>query len=172
MKNYQNNRFTVLMVLVFISLVGASTCFAQSKVDDKEIIGAWVLHSMKYKGENQEYVTDSYNQIKIYRANGEYACTEVFKLSDGSYYIKGGHYGTYYFKNGKYIEMGRDASGHMLLVDKVTCKGYFRNRVDIWKKVVDMPEELIKYVVDKCKMNQKEPERIQKLTKKYIFNKR
>ena len=168
----KNKTYRMAAAFMLLLLVSSASCLAQKKVNDKEIIGVWILSSMKYEGENTNYVSDSYNQVKVYRANGEYACTEIYKLNDGSYFIKGGHYGTYVFKDGKYIEMGRDASGQMVLLDKVTCEGHYFNRIDIWKKVVDMPEKLTQHIVDKCKANQKDPEDIQKMTKRYIFNKK
>lgn len=155
--------------MLFISLLSITSCFAQAKVDDKEIIGTWIMTSMKYEGETKEYISDSYNQVKVYRANGEYACAQVARLKDGNYLIAPHEYGTYSLQNGMYTEMGRKAI-KFTFTDKNTFEGRWMNRNDKWKKV-NMPEKLTQYIVDKCKAAQQEPEDIQQLMKKYIFGK-
>ena len=118
----------------------------------------------------KNHINEDYNQIKVYRANGEYACAEIVKDKQGNYVILPHEYGTYSLKNGMYSEMGRKAIKYEW-VDKVTSRGHWFNRIDEWKKVVDMPEELTQHVVEKCKAAKTSPERIQKLIKQYIFKK-
>ena len=94
MKHYQANRTLGLLAMLFVILLSTTSVYAQAKVDDKEIIGTWIMTSAKYEGENKEYINDSYNQVKVYRANGEYACAEVARMKDGSYLILPHEYGT------------------------------------------------------------------------------
>lgn len=158
-----------LISIVLLTMLSSSSANAQVKVDDKEIIGTWIMTSMKFEGENKEYIDDSYNQVKVYRANGEYACAEVAKTKDDSYVVLPHEYGTYSLKNGMYSEMGRSAIKQEW-IDKTHSKGRWMNRNDRWQKV-NMPEKLTQHIVDKCKAAQSEPEEIQKLMKQYIFKK-
>ena len=169
MKHYQANHTLGLLAMLFITLLSSTGVYAQAKVDDKEIIGTWIMTSLKYEGENKEYINDSYNQVKVYRANGEYACAEVAKMKDGSYLILPHEYGTYSLKNGMYTEMGRKPI-KFTFIDKTHFGGRWKNRIDRWKKV-SMPETLTQYIVDKCKATRQEPKEIQQLMKKHIFGK-
>lgn len=170
MKKNEVKRIAALFSIMLLSLVNAGCAMAQAKVADKEIIGVWIMKSMKWEGEDKEYINDSYNQVKVYRANGEYACAEIVKSKDGTYTIMPHEYGTYTMKNGMYSEMGREAIKYQW-VDKVTSKGRWMNRIDLWKKVVDMPEELTQHIVDKCKSSLTSPANIQKMMQNYIFKK-
>ena len=162
-------RIATSLTIVLISLLHATGLYAQAKVADKEIIGTWIMTSMKYEGENKEYIGPDYNQVKVYRANGEYACAEVAKMKDGSYIVLPHEYGTYSLKNGMYTEMGRKPI-KFTFIDKTHFGGRWKNRIDRWKKV-SMPEKLSQYIVDKCKYTRKEPKEIQLLMKKHIFEK-
>ena len=162
-------RIATSLTIVLISLLHATGLYAQAKVADKEIIGTWIMTSMKYEGENKEYIGPDYNQVKVYRANGEYACAEVAKMKDGSYIVLPHEYGTYSLKNGMYTEMGRKPI-KFTFIDKTHFGGRWKNRIDRWKKV-SMPETLTQYIVDKCKYTRKESEEIQQLMKKHIFGK-
>ena len=51
---------------------------------------------------------------------------------------------------------------------KTHFEGQCRNRHDKWRKVTNMPVELVDYIVDKCK-RRNDPKNIQSLTKKYIL---
>ena len=159
-----------LSVMLF-TILGATSMMAQAKVDDKEIIGVWIMTSMKFAGENKELISDGYNQVKVYRANGEYACAEIVKLKDGNYYVAPHEYGTYSLKNGMYSEMGRKAIKYNW-VDKEHSTGRWRNRIDSWKKVKNFPEALTQHIVDKCKASQASPKEQQQLMKQYIFGKK
>ncbi len=163
-------RVAVCLAVLLVALTSATPSFAQAKVADKEIVGVWIMTSMKFEGENKELISDSYNQVKVYRANGEYACAEVAKGKDGSYAIYPHEYGTYYLRNGMYSEMGRKEI-KFTFIDKNTFGGRWKNRIDTWKKVPNMPEKLTQYIVDKCKAVRREPKEIQLLMKKHIFGK-
>lgn len=169
MKNNLIKRISALAALVLLLMVNAFSTFAQVKVDDREIIGVWIMSSMMYEGENENHIGQNYNQVKVYRANGEYACAQIARQSDGTYVILPHEYGTYSLKNGMYSEMGREAIRYQW-VDKTTSKGQWMNRHDVWKKVVNMPEELVQHIVDKCKAAQSSPENIQDMIRKYIFS--
>lgn len=137
----------------------------KQKTTDKELIGVWVMESMQFEGQKVMECGGDYNQIKVYRANGEYACAEV--AIDGKEVVILPHeYGTYTFKDGKYTECGRSAS--QVLIDKNHFEGQWKNRHDKWRKVTDMPAKLTDYVVDKCK-RKNDPQDIQALAKKYIL---
>lgn len=157
-----------LVALMILSLSYASRMMAQVQVDDKEIVGVWIMTSMKFEGENKEYIDKNYNQVKVYRANGEYACAEVVKQGDGTYQILPHEYGTYSLKDGQYSEMGRKPIKYEW-VDKTTSRGRWMNRIDLWKKIVDCPEALAQHVVDKCKAAQTSPKDIQKMMQQFIF---
>lgn len=162
-------RIATSLTIVLISLLHATGLYAQAKVADKEIIGTWIMTSMKYEGENKEYIGPDYNQVKVYRANGEYACAQVARQKDGNYVIVPHEYGTYSMKNGMYSEMGRQAI-KFTFIDKNHFGGRWMNRNDKWEKVA-LPETLTQYIVDKCKATRQEPKEIQQLMKKHIFGK-
>lgn len=173
MKQYRVNHFMAFFAIMLLTLCNATTATAQAKIAqiaDKEIIGVWIMESMKFAGEKKNHVGENYNQVKVYRANGEYACAEIIKQQDGKYRILPHEYGTYYLKNGMYSEMGRKEIKYEW-VDKTTSNGHWNNRIDVWKKIVDFPAVLTQHIVDKCKANQASPEDMQKLMKKHIFKK-
>lgn len=159
-----------LIAIMFLAWLNPSLASAQQKISDKEIVGVWVMTSMMWEGEYRNLISDNYNNIKVYRANGEYACAEIVKGNDGNYIIVPHEYGTYYLRNGIYSEMGREEV-KWEWIDKVSFKGRWKNRLDQWRKVVNIPEELTQHVVDKCKAAQQSPDKFQKMMKKYIFNK-
>lgn len=170
MKKNNAKRIVALVVVMLTCALWSTSIHAQTKVADKEIVGVWIMSSMKYEGESKEHINDSYNQVKVYRANGEYACAEILKQKDGTYYVLPHEYGTYYLKDGMYSEMGRKPIKYQW-VDKTTSKGRWMNRIDEWKKVTDMPEALTQHIVDKCKASQSSPKEMQELMKKHIFKK-
>lgn len=158
------------LAVMFFSMLNATSAMAQAKVDDKEVVGVWIMTSMKWEGENKELISESYNQVKVYRANGEYACAEIIKQKDGKYRILPHEYGTYYLKNGKYSEMGRKEIDWNW-VDKETTKGRWHNRIDAWQKVKDFPKSLEQHIVDKCKATAESPKEMQDMMSKFIFKK-
>ena len=145
------------MMLIAAALMCATQMNAQNtRVDDKELIGAWIMESMQFEGEKKTLCgkESGYSQFKYYGADGEYACAELALSSDGKCVVIPHEYGTYTFKNGVYSEMGRPAvkADEMYLVDKNTFKGRWMNRHDVWKKQTNMPEKLVRYIVDCCKV--------------------
>lgn len=170
MKNFKTMQTSTVILCMFLSMMCSTRAMAQVKVADKEIIGVWVMTSMKYDGENKELIGENYSQVKVYRANGEYACAEICKDKNGTYHILPHEWGTYSLVNGKYTEMGRE-SGTIGWVSKTCFKGRWMNRNDKWRKVPNFPESLTQHIVDKCKAKQPSPENMQKLMKQYIFGK-
>ncbi len=167
----KKNGFASMMACLSLLLVFmCSGKVVAQKPTDKDIIGVWKMTSMMYEGENKNQISDKYNQIKVYRANGEYACAQIVRENDGSYVILPHEYGTYYLKNGQYSEMGRKPIPYNW-VDKNTSRGRWYNRIDEWKKVNGMPEELVQHIVDKCKASAASPAHIQEMIKKYVFSK-
>ena len=163
----KKNRTLTRLAIMLLAMLMSSTVMAQAvKTSDKDLIGVWVMESMKFEGQKVNYVSEDYNQVKVYRANGEYACAEVAQVSDTEIMILPHEYGTYTFKDGKYTECGRN--GALIMLDKTHFEGQWRNRHDKWRKVTNMPVELVDYIVDKCK-RRNDPKNIQSLTKKYIL---
>lgn len=156
--------------MTIVALLNSGKVMAQRAVADKELIGVWVMESMQFEGEEERKCGTNYTQVKVYGADGEYACAEVSRQKDGTFRVWPHEYGTYTFKNGVYTEMGRTTGPNALkLVDKNTFKGVWFNRHDVWKKVTDMPAELKDYIVFVCKANQTPSVVIQTMIKKYIF---
>ena len=164
----KNRRIALAVAIMLMAMLHASCALAQVKVSDKEIVGVWIMTSMKYDGEDREYISENYSQIKVYRANGEYACAEIIRQSDGKYYVAPHEYGRYTLKNGMYSEMGRKPIPYGW-TSKTTSTGRWQNIIGQWKKVTDMPEAVAQHVVDKCKAAQPSPENIQQMMKKHIF---
>ena len=149
------------MMIFAVALMSAMQVFAQGvKVDDKELVGTWVMESGKATG---------YTQFKYYGANGEYACAELALSKDGKVVVMPHEYGTYTFKDGWYSEMGREKIKDAIVwVDKTTTKGTWKTRHDIWKKQLNMPQKLVKYILDCCK-TKNVPADIQQMIKQNMF---
>ena len=142
-----------------------------AKVDDKEIIGVWFMESMQWEGEKKVMCgkQTGYIQFKYYGADGEYACAEIALTKEGKCIVIPHEYGTYYLKDGWYMEMGREPiKDAVILTDKNTYKGTWKKRHDIWKKQLNIPEKLRKYIVDCCRMKDT-PADIQQLIKQTMF---
>ena len=156
------------MMLLLLCAVGMNA--QKSKVSDKEIVGTWIMESMQWQGEKliECGKAKGYTQFKYYGPNGEYACAAIVLKKDGQLVIYPHEYGTYSFKDGWYMEMGRPAlKDAVILTDKNTYKGTWFTRHDIWKKVV-LPDKVTEYIVDCCKMKDT-PNDMQQLIKKHIF---
>ncbi|MCQ2095923.1 MAG: hypothetical protein MJY59_04175 [Bacteroidaceae bacterium] len=157
-------------MLTLMFCIAASTMAQGRKSEpiDKDLVGVWVMESMQFEGEKKMECGIDYGQVKVYRADGEYACAEV--ASDGrEIYVLPHEYGTYTFSDGKYTECGR--KGTVRLTDKTHFEGTWKNRYDKWRKVTDMPAKLVDYIVDKCR-RQNDPKDIQALVRKHILNKK
>lgn len=165
----QNRTVARLAIMLFAMFISSSVMAQKAKTTDKDIIGVWVMESMQFEGQKKIICGDEngYNQIKVYRANGEYACAEVARIDEGEIMILPHEYGTYTYKNGEYTECGRKSV--MNLTDKNHFEGPWRNRYDKWRKVTNIPKELVDYIVDKCK-RKNDPKNIQSLTRKYILS--
>lgn len=165
----KQNRLLSKLAIILLAMLISAPLMAQkkAKTTDADIIGAWVMESMQFEGRKDNHVGSNYNQIKVYRANGEYACAEVVRISDTETMIYPHEYGTYTMKNGKYTECGR--KGSVVMIDKTHFEGQWQNRHDKWRKVTNMPATLADYIVDKCK-RQYDPKNIQALSGKYILS--
>lgn len=167
-KNQSIRKMAVLLAAVILFVMNVVDAEAKTKPKDKDLIGVWVMSSLTYEGEDENLLGDNYTQVKVYGADGEYACAQVIKLQDKTYQVLPHEYGKYTFKDGKYTEMGRD--GEVVLVDKETFTGHWENQFNTWKKVTDIPDELVKFVVNKCKSLQQPSEKLQLQLRKYVFN--
>lgn len=162
-----NRHFSKLATLLLAMLFSTTLMAQNSKPTDKDLIGVWVMVSMQFEGQKKIMCgKDGYNQVKVYLANGEYACAEVVTLPDGGNMIIPHEYGDYTYKNGNYTECGRKSA--FTMTDKTHFEGQWRNRYDKWRKVTDMPAKLVDYIMDKCR-RRTDPADIQKLTEKYIM---
>lgn len=173
MKKNSVKRMMATMTLMGIAAINACQLMAQSaQVDDKEIIGVWVMDTMQWEGEEPLQCGTNYTQVKVYGADGEYACAELSKQSNGTFVVMPHEYGTYTLKNGRYSEMGRPVveKDAFVWVDKNTTKGRWKNRHDVWKKVNNMPKSLTDYIVSTCKAKQLgQTADIQKQIGQYLF---
>jgi len=161
----------VLFVMAVALLCVLQVSAQNVKVDDKEIVGVWLMESMQWEGEKKTVCgkETGYTQFKYYGADGEYACAEIALTKEGKCVVMPHEYGTYTFKDGWYSEMGRKAIKDAIVwVDKTTTKGTWLKRHDIWKKQLNMPEKLRKYIVDCCRMKET-PADIQQLIKQTMF---
>ena len=161
----------MFLILAAMLLSAAGMNAQTTKVADKELVGAWLMESMQWEGEKKTVCgrESGYAQFKYYGPDGEYACAEIALTKDGKCVVMPHEYGTYSFKNGVYTEMGRKTyDGDMVLVDKTTFKGRWRNRHDVWKKQTAMPEKLVSYIVNCCKYKST-PKDIQLLIKESMF---
>jgi hypothetical protein len=171
------------MLVMAVALMSALQVSAQNvKIDDrsaqrdarpseKELVGVWLMESMQWEGEKKTMCgkQSGYAQFKYYGADGEYACAEIALTKEGKCVVMPHEYGTYTFKDGWYSEMGREAIKDAIVwVDKTTTKGTWQKRHDIWKKQLNMPEKLRKYIVDCCKMKNT-PDDIQQMIKQTMF---
>ena len=157
-------------VLMAVTLICAMQASAQTKMDDKEIIGTWIMESMQWEGEKKTVCgkETGYTQFKYYGADGEYACAEIALNKDGNVVVLPHEYGKYSLKDGWYSEMGREPIKDAIVwVDKTTTKGTWMKRHDIWKKKA-LPDKLVKYIVDCCKMKET-PADIQQIIKQNMF---
>ena len=159
------------MLVVAMALIGAMQVSAQNtKIDDKELFGTWIMESMQWEGEKKTVCgkESGYSQFKYYGADGEYACAELALTKEGKVVVMPHEYGTYTFKDGWYSEMGRKAIKDAIVwVDKTTTKGTWMNRHDVWKKVA-LPDKVVKYIMDCCKAKNA-PADVQQMIKQNIF---
>lgn len=160
------------MLVIAVALMSVLQTNAQNaKVDEKEIVGVWLMESMQWEGERKIVCgkENGYTQFKFYGADGEYAAAGIALTNEGKCVVIPGEYGTYWLKDGWYMEMGRPAlKDAVILTDKTTYKGTWKKRHDIWKKQTNMPEELVQYIVNCCKMKEM-PANIQQLIQQHIF---
>lgn len=161
-----------VMMLIAATLMSVMQVNAQTaKVDDKELIGVWLMESMQWEGEKKVVCGKAigYTQFKYYGADGEYACAQLSMTRDGKCVVAPHEYGTYTFKDGWYSEMGREPIKDAIVwVDKTTTKGTWKTRHDIWKKQTNMPQKLVKYILDCCRTKEM-PADIQQMMKQNIF---
>lgn len=151
-------------------LMCAVTTNAQTaRVTDRDLVGVWTLEWLQYVGEKKIMCgkTTGYTQFKYYGPDGEYACAEIVQIRKGKVVVMPHEYGTYTFKNGVYSEMGRPAS-ELKMTDKTHFRGRWKNRNDSWVKQPQMPEKVVRYIVDRCKTKET-PSDVQQLIKQSMF---
>ena len=165
MRQIKQTIMTLAALLMCAMQVNAQT----ARVTDKDIIGAWTLEWLQYDGEKKIMggKTTGYTQFKYYGPDGEYACAEIAMTRDGKVVVMPHEYGTYTFKNGVYSEMGRSASP-LTLTDKTHFRGRWKNRSDSWVKQPNMPEKVVRYIVERCKLKDT-PADVQQLIKQSMF---
>lgn len=152
-------------------LFSAGNLNAQNKVENKYLVGVWLMESMQWNGEETKECGTDYTQIKVFGADGEYACAQVVKLKDGSIQILPHEYGTYtYSKDGVYTEMGRKTDcTAVIVVDKNHFHGWWFKRHDKWRRATDMPKDLVQEVVGRCKAQAALSADMQEKVKRYMF---
>ena len=142
-----------LLMTMALLMCAVTTNAQTANVTDRDLIGVWTLEWMQFDGEKKMMCgkTTGYSQFKYYGPDGEYACAEIAMTSDGKVVVMPHEYGTYTFKNGVYSEMGRSAAP-LTLTDKTHFRGRWKNRNDSWVKQLNMPEKVVRYIVDYCKL--------------------
>lgn len=170
----RNQNFTLLLTITVLAIIMAvlllfldMTPLENTGVPDKEIIGVWVLRSVKYEGEDEIALRSNYTRVKYYGPDGEYACAEILMPKAGQYRINPHAYGQYTFKNGDYTEMGQ--RGTFVLKDNVTAYGKWNKCNENWKKI-SIPDRLLKEIILWCKANRKLTPELQDDIHKYILN--
>ena len=163
----QIKQFTLTLAALLLCAIGANAQTARTT--DKDLIGVWSLEWMQYDGEKKIECgkTTGYTQFKYYGADGEYACAEIVLTKDGLVVVMPHEYGTYTFQNGVYSEMGRPAS-ELKLTDKTHFRGRWMNRNDSWVKHPQMPDRVVRYIVERCKLKET-PTDVQQLIKQSMF---
>ncbi len=168
----------MLLSLTFLLSFAALPSLAEGKASDREeLFGVWYMEWRMYDKEEEmlHIKNTNYTCVKVYRSNGEYACLEAWLKKDGSIRIVPHEYGTYSFKNGEYIEMGRKmipGKTSFFLINEDTRAGRWNNCVDQSKKIKKCPKALEQYFVDCCQLHiihTVEKADIEKMIKKYIF---
>lgn len=152
-------KHTLILLLLLLTLCACSDPREQPR-DSLDLTGAWVLRHVEFpSGTEQDYAPD-----------GEYACAEIAMTKDGVVAVMPHEYGTYIFKNGVYSEMGRPAvrPSDMVLTDKTHFRGRWKNRNDSWVKHPQMPDKVVRYIVDRCKTKET-PSDVQQLIKQSMF---
>lgn len=162
-------RMKQILMTMALLMCAVTTNAQTANVTDRDLIGVWTLEWMQYDGEKKIMCgkTTGYSQFKYYGADGEYACAEIALTRDGKVVVMPHEYGTYTFKNGVYSEMGRPAST-LTLTDKTHFRGRWKNRSDSWVKQPQMPEKVVRYIVDYCKLKDT-PADISQSIKQNIF---
>ena len=74
-----------LFIMAVALMSAVQVCAQKVKVDDKELIGTWVMESMQWEGEKKTLCgkETGYTQFKFYGADGEYACAEIALSKEG-----------------------------------------------------------------------------------------
>ena len=159
----------MMMTLAALLLCATQVNAQTARVADRELIGAWTMEWMQYDGEKKIVCgkTTGYTQFKYYGPDGEYANAEIAMTRDGVVVVMPHEYGTYTFKNGVYSEMGRPAS-EQVMIDKTHFRGRWKTRTDMYVKHPSMPDKVVRYIVDCCKMKQT-PSDVQQLIKQSMF---
>lgn len=161
----------IVMTLAALLMCAMQVNAQTTKVADKELIGAWTLEWMQYDGEKKIMCgkANGYTQFKFYGANGEYAAAGIALSNDGKIVVIPQEYGTYSLKDGWYMEMGRPAlKNAVVLTDKTHYRGRWKNRSDSWVKHPSMPDKVVRYIVECCKMKDT-PSDVQQLIKQNMF---
>ena len=159
----------ITLTLAALLLCALQANAQTARVADRELIGAWTMEWLQYDGEKKIVCgkTNGYTQFKYYGPDGEYACAEIVQTRNGVVVVMPHEYGTYTFKNGVYSEMGRPAS-ELVLTDKTHFRGRWKTRNDLWVKHPSMPDKVVRYIVDCCKMKET-PTEVQQLIKQSMF---
>ena len=154
-------------LLIALFALWSSDSMAKKDVTDKDLQGVWVMESYCYPNNAPHICGINDTQVKVYGADGEYACAQVVKRKDNTCQVIPHEYGTYTFKDGEYTEMGRKTK--LTMIDKNTCQSRWTNCDETWKKCHDMPAQLTDYVVNLCKANQTPSADLQKLIRQHMF---
>ncbi len=167
-----------LLALAFVLLLNVVPALAQEKASDREeLFGVWHTEWLKYDREDEllHVKNTQYTIIKVFRPDGEYASLEAW-LKDGAVVLMPHEHGTYSYKNGEYIEMGRKTIPGRIefnLVNEDTRTGRWYNCTDQSKKVKNCPKALEEYLVECSKLRTRQvvdDAEFKEFIKKHIFS--
>jgi hypothetical protein len=147
-------RMKQLLMTMALLMCAVTTNAQTANVTDRDLIGVWTLKWMQYDGEKKIMCgkTTGYTQFKYYGPDGEYAAAGIVLSTEGKIVVIPQEYGTYSLKNGWYMEMGRPAlKDAVILTDKTHYRGRWKNRSDSWVKQPNIPEKVVRYIVERCK---------------------
>lgn len=147
-------RMKQILMTMALLMCAVTTNAQTANVTDRDLVGVWTLEWMQYDGEKKIMggKTTGYTQFKYYGPDGEYVAAGIVLSTEGKIVVIPQEYGTYSLKNGWYMEMGRPAlKDAVILTDKTHYRGRWKNRSDSWVKQPNIPEKVVRYIVERCK---------------------
>ena len=74
----QNRTLSTFAMALIAMLFSANLMAQKTKTTDADLIGVWVMESMRFEGEKENMIGENYNQVKVYRANKRIASVDLY----------------------------------------------------------------------------------------------